>query len=198
MAVILLMLISLLTATSIKNAMSTESLINNVRTIELANQSAEVALRHCEASTLNVLRMKNGDSSTYNTTFVESNIIYSDKENQKWKNKALWNSNNTSVFILPLKLVNQADMFLTYKRPPECMVENVKILLTNLPVVNSSNVEIRHNGTVMNNKSIFIITARGFGPEVSAANQQRAAPQGSEVWLQSQIELDNKETSTLE
>lgn len=195
MAIMLLLLISLLTATSIKNSMSTESVVNNVRTVELANQAAEIALRHCEASVINVLKMKNGDPSTYSSTFVESNIIYSDSNSQQWKNKSLWNSNTPDVYVLPLEMVNQQDMFLTYKRPPECMVENLSILLTNLKVVNTSGVETAHDGTIMNNKSIFIITARGFGPEVSAADSARGQPQGSEVWLQSQIELDNEETS---
>ena len=37
--------------------------------------------------------------------------------------------------------------------------------------------------------SVLTITSRGFGPEVPAADNSRTRPIGSEVWLQSTLEL---------
>ena len=82
-----------------------------------------------------------------------------------------WDSTSTSAFVLPAALVNQPGMaYDTYKRPPECMVEQ-------LPAVTT--------GT----STFYIITARGFGPEVAVADAARSRPVGSEIWLQSSIEL---------
>jgi hypothetical protein len=41
-------------------------------------------------------------------------------------------------------------------------------------------------GTASVTPSAFVITARGFGPEVAAGSGR---PQGTEVWLQSTIEI---------
>lgn len=163
-ALILLVLISLLAVSSLRNAGSSEIVAGNVRTTELANQAADIALRYCESKALEMATAGVTPDSTPN----------------QWKNPATWDSPNTkkpwdststSAFVLPAELVNQAGMtYDTYKRPPECMVEK-------LPAVTT--------GTSM----FYIITARGFGPEVAAAGTARSRPTGSEVWLQSNIEL---------
>jgi hypothetical protein len=74
-----------------------------------------------------------------------------------------------------MSFLNQTGMaMVTYRREPECMVEPLPVMLS--------------NGTVVNTSS-FVITARGFGPEVAAADGSRSRPVGSEVWLQSNIQL---------
>lgn len=163
-ALILLVLISLLSVTSLRNAGSSESVAGNVRTAELANQAADIALRYCESKAL--------EMATAGVT--------PDSTPDQWKTPATWDTPNTekpwdgtstSAFVLPPELVNQAGMtYDTYKRSPECMVEKLPAMTT---------------GTSM----FYIITARGFGPEVAAANAARSRPVGSEVWLQSSIEL---------
>jgi hypothetical protein len=62
----------------------------------------------------------------------------------------------------------------TFKRTPECMVEHVTVANPSGPP---------------NTTSTFVITARGFGPEVAAVDSTRSKPIGSEVWLQSTISL---------
>jgi Tfp pilus assembly protein PilX len=70
-ALILLVVISLLAVTSVRNAGSTATVAGNVRTTELATQAAEIALRHCESSVLAVV----SGTSAYATTFDASNIL---------------------------------------------------------------------------------------------------------------------------
>lgn len=175
-ALIMLAVISLLTITSIRNATSTESVSANVRTTELATQAAEIALRHCEASVLATLTADAGSPSTYPTTFKASNIQSSTVPAQ-WQSMANWDSASSSAYILPLSMVNQTGMTTaTYRRPPECMVER-------LPLMPSG------TGAVVSTSTSFLITSRGFGPEVVVASDSRSRPVGSEVWMQSQIDV---------
>ena len=170
-ALILLVVISLLAVTSMRNASSSESVAGNVRTTELATQAAEIALRHCESSATRITRVLAGDTTSaeaiYSTTFVEANIMRA-STSVSWQSIATWDSTSTVTFVLPSTLVGGTA---TYKRPPECMVES---LTGTTPVGESAS---------------FVITARGFGPEVAAADPSRTPPQGTEVWLQSTIEI---------
>ena len=172
LSLILLVVISLLSVATLRNVGSAESTAGNVRTTELATQSAEIALRHCEASVLGRMTVEAGAASAYPTTFTDANILAA-AEPPKWQNQSLWDSSSTAVFVLPLALLNQPGMAITtYKRPSECMVER-------LPAVSGVDAS-----------SFFVITARGFGPEVVAvAGSVRPRPAGSEVWLQSVIKL---------
>jgi type IV pilus assembly protein PilX len=153
-----------------RNAGSAESVAGNVRTTELATQAAEIALRHCESSAIRATKLIANPSdgsaeATYSTTLLEANIIRA-TTSVKWQEiTATWDSGtSTSTFVLPSTLVGGTT---TYKRPPECMVESL-------------------TGTVAAGTGSFVITARGFGPEVAAGTGR---PQGSEVWLQSTIEI---------
>jgi type IV pilus assembly protein PilX len=177
-ALILLVVISLLAVTSLRNASSTENVLSNVRTTELASQAAEIALRHCELSVEKIQDTAAGRTSTfaygYTTTFAASDILPT-STTPKWQSLTIWDSTSTATFVLPLGLVNQTGTTATFKRAPECMVEPVPVVLS--------------GGTTANVTSSFVITARGFGPEVPAADASRSKPDGSEVWLQSNIKF---------
>lgn len=175
-ALIMLGLISLLAMLSVRNATSTESVAGNVRTTELATQAAELALRHCEASVLAMLSSAAGTPSTYATTF-DSNNVLPVAIPAKWQDTANWDSEASAAYVLPLKMVNQPGIVpSTYKRPPECMVEPLAVTPPGA-------------GAVVSISTSFVITARGFGPEVPAATPDRRRPVGTEVWVQSQIDL---------
>ena len=173
-ALIMLVVISMLAVRSMRNASSTETISGNVRTTELATQAAEIALRHCEASVVNIVAVAGGGTATYTTTFVASNILpASTTTSAQWQDTTVWDSTSTAAYVLPLAMVNQTGLTSTYKRAPECMVEPLPTMMTATGAVSTT--------------ASFVITARGFGPEV-AANRNR--PQGSEIWLQSHIELE--------
>ena len=174
-ALLMLMVISLLAVGSIRNAASTDSVAGNVRITELATQAAEIALRHCEASVLDTLTVAAGGASAYASTFTAFNIL-APANPPRWQNMAIWDSASPATYVLPLSLVNQPGILVTYRRAPECMVEP-------LPVMPS-------DATVLKTTTSFVVTARGFGPEVAAADANRSRPAGSEVWLQSHIDLE--------
>lgn len=170
-ALILLVIISLLAVTSLRNAGSSESVAGNVRTTELATQAADIALRHCESSAIKITKLiaNASDTSaqaTYPTTLREANVQRVTTADQ-WKSVSNWDSTTTAVFVLPSDLVGNTA---TYQRPPECMVESLTGVTPTGPPAS------------------FVITARGFGPEVAAGTGR---PAGTVVWLQSTIEIQN-------
>lgn len=169
-ALILLVVVSLLAMTSLRKAATTENITGNVRTTELANQAAEIALRHCESSAVKIAKLNANASdttaeATYSSTFDKTKIAAAGTN--QWQNKTTWDSAGTAVFVLPTTLMGGTS---TYKRPPECMIELLSSGTGSTVVVPAS----------------FVITARGFGPEVAAGTGR---PQGTEVWLQSTIEV---------
>ncbi|MGS0756211.1 pilus assembly PilX family protein [Roseateles sp. GG27B] len=83
-----------------------------------------------------------------------------------------WDSSSQSLaYTLPAVTLNQSQLGVTYQRLPECMVERL------LP-----------------GEEIFVITARGFGPEVKALGSgvRTRRPLGAEIWLQSHIEFEKQ------
>ena len=182
---ILLGLLSLLAASNLRNAQSTEGIAGNTRTTELASQAAEMALRHCEASVMKLMALSNGDTlstiASYPTSFTLANIhpIISPPDWQDAKGK--WDVLSDHVFVLPLSLLGQPS---PYKRAPECMVESINVLAPS-PVLPDPGLAPVANEQSSN----FIITVRGFGPEVALADPQRLRPIGTEVWLQTHLSL---------
>jgi type IV pilus assembly protein PilX len=174
-ALVFLVVVSLLAATSLRNAASSESVLGNVRTTDMATQAADIALRHCEASVLDLLAVAAGSTSAYDSSFKATDILPLSDPPQ-WQGIGNWDGASALSYVLPLNLVNQTGIrFAAYKRPPECMVEPVPVLLAGASAVNT--------------RSSFVVTARGFGPEVAAADAGRSHPVGSEVWLQSHIQI---------
>jgi type IV pilus assembly protein PilX len=171
-ALILLVIISLLAINSMRGAGSAESIAGNVRTTELATQAAEIALRHCESSAIQLARNTvNTDTAYYATNFPVGSIAPVDSA--LWKSTTTWDSStaNTTTYVLPTSTFVVGGTS-TYKRPPECMVE---LLSGGTPTGVASVVP-----------SAFVVTARGFGPEVASG---AGRPNGSEIWLQSTIEI---------
>ena len=177
-ALILLVVISLLAVTSLRQAGSSESVAGNVRTTELATQSAEIALRHCESATIQVAKKTTDttDPKYYDTEFPVASIW--PINSVQWQSTSTWDAattSSTATYALPTGKFAIGSSA-TYKRSPECMVE---LLSGGMP-----------DGANNVTPSAFVITARGFGPEVPAlTGSTRIRPTGSEIWLQSTIEI---------
>ena len=164
-ALVLLVIVSLSAAVSVRNAGSYEAVAGNVRTVELATEAAEIAMRHCEASVLKI----SGGTDTYATTFTAANIADTGTPTQ-WQSVGNWDKASNAVYVLPLNLLNQPDMLTTYKRSSECMVEKMP-------------------SASLGSSALYVVTVRGFGPEVAATDTPRTRPNGTEIWLQSHIEI---------
>lgn len=180
MALIMLVVISMMAVMSVRNASSSEGVNANVRQTQLANQAAETALRYCEDAVLNMVSNGTGifnitsppNSSTvaFDATYVKDYVVGTPTSMvaSNWDSTTATNK----ILVLPTSTVNRSGITSTFNRAPECMVERtVPVTVTNTYSTN------------------FIITARGFGPEVAAAASTRSRPTGSEAWLQSSLEL---------
>ncbi len=165
-SLIMLVVISLLATLSIKNAVSTEGVSGNVRTSQLASQAAEIALRYCEDAVSQI--------STGTGTLVDLPTIQNYATPPLWQTASNWDSASSVAFVIPSAFVNETSGSATFKRLPECMVERMQVV----------------NAGVVSTTSTYVITARGFGPEVAAADSARSRPEGSESWMQSTIELN--------
>lgn len=183
-ALIMLVVISLLTAVTVRNATSSEGVNANVRQVQLASQAAETALRYCEEGITTLL---SASTSTYvfNVSVPPSSaiVVLAATHIQNFVTgtptsmiTTNWDTNSpaiaNSILVLPTSSVNRAGITSTFSRPPECMIERLS------PPSSS---------TYSKN---FTITARGFGPEVPAADSSRTRPIGSEVWMQSSLEFN--------
>jgi type IV pilus assembly protein PilX len=169
-ALIMLVIISLLAAMSVRNATSSEGVSSNVRASQLASQAAEIALTYCEEA---VRESMSGAITLTSIPTIQPMVTPS----AFWQSVGNWDtttmpsgSTGTLVFVIPAASVNVAGSA-TFSRAPECMVERLSP---------SSSPMYTHN---------FVVTARGFGPEVTAADSNRSRPQGSEAWMQSTIEI---------
>jgi type IV pilus assembly protein PilX len=164
-ALVMLAIISLLAATSIGNTGSSEAVLANTRLKQLATQSAEIGLRFCEEATVQTIQGTPPPLAPSIQAFATPSL---------WKGTptAVWDATPTAAFVIPLATVNPPGTSATFARPPECIVER-----------------LGPPGTSQYDKA-FVITARGFGPDVAPASPTRAKPVGTEVFLQSTIELD--------
>lgn len=169
MSLIILVVISMLALMSVRNSISNEKISGGARQVSLATQAAEIALRYCEQSIISLT----SSTATFTTTFNLGSNVMPYSSTPRWQSTTIWDSTSTATFVLGAGVVNQSGLLATFNRPPECMVEPV-------PTYKSSTVSYTTS---------YVITARGFGPEVPAAGASRARPDGTEVWLQSTIVL---------
>ena len=182
MALIMLVVISLLAGISVRNATSSEGVNANVRQSQLASQAAETALRYCEDAvitmaaggtpTVSFSSPPGSTTFTFSATYVRNYTTTTplSMSTTVWDSTAA--SYPNSILVLPIESVNRAGITSTFSRPPECMVERLS------------------PSTASTHTKNFNITARGFGPEVGAADGSRTRPLGSEVWMQSSLELN--------
>jgi type IV pilus assembly protein PilX len=164
MSMLMLVLVSLLATTTMKSALSSEAVSAGVRQNQLAHQAAEAALQFCEAAALAIARGETPGPAAQ--AYANPPL---------WRNMATtWDQSNAAVYVLDLALVNSSGE--PYKRPPECLIEHLAA-----------------DGSAQHNRQ-FAVTARGFGPEVASVpnGSTDRRPAGSEVFLQSTIELQEQ------
>lgn len=163
-ALILLMLMSMITAYSVRNAGSSSQVSGNNRAQALAMQAAEAALGHCEFAVEN--HRKGIAASAGTASMVPMNAPSTTPLEYQWQDIEMWDGAGTDANVTVLTATDMNDAGKLYKRFPECMAQYVQA----------------------GNTQRIVVTARGFGPEVPS-DATRSAPTGSEVWLQSTLSL---------
>jgi len=159
-ALIMLAIIGMVSASVMRSSLSTDQVANNARMQNFAAKSADVALRHCEAEfeghAADPLAVPPVVASLPTITpeaFVPGNA------KRNWETFATW---NTAVVY---KVSGAAKASVTAVRQPECMVEF---------------------GDATGH--LVIVTARGFSPDYSEDGSGRTLT-GSVVWVQSFLSI---------
>ena len=168
-ALILLVVMSLATAYSVRGAGSSELVANNTRTQLLAMQATEAALRYCETGVVNYRALLATPTLVLSPVFTPTAAPVGVPFD--WESLTKWDG---STSVASVTVIGTGDLVLNdtssglYKRGPECMFQFMNVGSTQR----------------------VIVTARGFGPDVGAlTGTDRPAPEGSEVWLQSTLVL---------
>lgn len=161
---LLLMVLSILASISIKGATSTEQISSQSRQRVLAQQAAEAALRYCEGQ---VQAFRAGRVPSITPQAFVAGV------EPRWKSMANWDvvdpATSAGLTVVPLSSFGDtagATPVTYFQRAPECMAQYIALA----------------------DPTRVMVTARGFGPEVSSTRTS-TAPVGTEVWLQSVITL---------
>lgn len=162
----MLVIIGITSAATIRNATSTEKLTNNIRVQYMAQQYAEAALRYCETE------LTKPESSRV-TTLAEVNLVQTAVGGTPaWSQTATWTGSggaSASKTVLPENRIKSTDSAFRPATLPECVVER----------------QVMADGNVA-----YVITARGFSTDYRAASGTGATTNGSVVWLQSTVMMN--------
>ncbi|MDF3822442.1 hypothetical protein P3G55_21255 [Leptospira sp. 96542] len=168
---VLLLILSLSAAAVLRNAVSGERFAHNLRQQLLAQQQAELALRHCEAE----LRLPDGSEAGVppgvrlrDPVLAEAALMRTAWDAPPaWRQGANWTGAGGARLVLPQDQAGWPPAGVMPGRRPECLVE----------------LQVLADGVL-----VYVITARGFSPAypASAGADLNAIPAGAAVaWGQS-------------
>ncbi len=169
---IMLVIVGLTSAASLRNAISNERISHNFRMHALAEQYAEAALRYCET------QLALADGARVDSLKEASLRAFTGTAYPAWANPLTWTGAGgafASLTRVPETLVASADSAFKPSQLPQCAVERLSIPLT-------------QNGVPAGAADAYVITTRGFSTDYSAS-PQGASLTGSVVWLQSLVSV---------
>lgn len=162
----MLVIIGITSAATIRNATSSEKLTNNIRVQYLAQQYAEAALRYCESE------LTKPEASRV-TTLAEVNLVQTALGGTPaWSQTVTWTGSggaSASKTVLPENRIKSPDSAFRPATLPECVVEK----------------QVMADGNLA-----YVITARGFSTDYKAATGTGVTTNGSVVWLQSTVMMN--------
>lgn len=160
-ALALLLVIGFSSSYILRNALFGNLVSNSQAQTQLANQVAEIALRHCEER----VRNPGANAPTVADRPAEGALP------ALWRTQANWAG--PAVITIPDAIVNitggSSARQLAFNQLPQCLIEQVDVLPS------------KQSPTAL----VVQITARGYSPDYD-----RAAGQGAEVMLQSTLRFE--------
>ena len=169
---IMLVIIGLTSAASLRSASSNERISNNFRMHALAEQYAEAALRYCET------QLTLADGARVDSLKEAWLRAFTGAAYPAWANPLTWTGAggaSASLTRVPESVVTSADSAFKPAQLPQCVVERLSIPLT-------------QNGVPTGAADAYVVTARGFSTDYSAS-PQGVSLTGSVVWLQSLVSV---------
>ncbi len=158
---IMLGVIALTSAATLRNASSNERVSNNLRMQVLAQEYAEAALRYCE-SQLTLADVSRVDA------LKESNLLAaSGLTTPAWQNRGTWSGGSSAARVsVPEVFVVSSESAFKPGKMPDCVVDK----------------------QTMDSGFVYVITARGFSSDY-AADARGFTVAGSVVWLQTLVSI---------
>jgi Tfp pilus assembly protein PilX len=167
---VMLVVIGLTSAASLRNASSNERVSHNFRMHWLAEQYAEAALRYCQSQLL--LADEQRVSSLQEAALMPINASA-----PGWANPQTWSGSGgafASLTSVAQAFVESSDSAFVPQRLPQCVVERQA-----LPLL--------QNGVSVGTADVYVITARGFSPDYRESLP--GARSGAVVWLQCRLSV---------
>ena len=158
---IMLGVIALTSAATLRNASSNERVSNNFRMQVLAQEYAEAALRYCETQLTLV------DASRVDA-LKESNLFAASGSTPlAWRNRATWSKGSSSARMsVPEAFLVSSESAFKPGKLPDCVVDK----------------------QTMDSGVVYVITARGFSSDY-VADARGFTVVGSVVWLQTLVSI---------
>jgi len=164
-ALIMLVIISFAGLMAARNSASYEQFSNNMRTNQLARQSAEAALRHCERVAIDFAEENADAFYTTDVGKINKTVITSDDQiaNGAWNTKSNWVADAANLIEVSLEggsNVTDGAKDRYTKNKPTCIIQ-----------------------ALVNDR--YLITTRGLSNDAEVDDTSGQLTSGSEVWLQS-------------
>ncbi|PKO31728.1 MAG: hypothetical protein CVU36_04675 [Betaproteobacteria bacterium HGW-Betaproteobacteria-9] len=164
-ALIMLVIISFAGLMAARNSASYEQFSNNMRTNQLARQSAEAALRHCERVAIDFAEENADPFYTTDVGKINKTVITSDDQisNGAWNTKSNWIASAANLIEVSLEggsNVTEGANDRYAKNKPTCIIQ-----------------------ALVNDR--FLITTRGLSNDAEVDSSSGQLTSGAEVWLQS-------------
>lgn len=175
---ILLVVIGLTAAASMRRAISNERAVNNLRLEGLAQQFAELALRYCEDQMQSVPDQRiDAYLQGLDTAAAQPEALATG-----WRSFGNWSvpAATAAAAATPhavevpdawISTLSAADRPFALNKRPQCLVEKISV------------------GSHSADETVYRVTARGFSPDYAEDATTGAAIHGSVVWLRSDLVL---------
>jgi Tfp pilus assembly protein PilX len=167
---VMLVVIGLTSAASLRNASSNERVSHNFRMHWLAEQYAEAALRFCQSQLLLA------DAQRV-SSLQEAALLPINAGAPGWANPQTWSGSGgafASLTSVAQAFVESSDSAFAPQMLPQCVVERQA-----LPLL--------QNGVSVGSADVYVITARGFSPDYRESLP--GARSGAVVWLQCRLSV---------
>ena len=167
---VMLVVIGLTSAASLRNASSNERVSHNFRMHWLAEQYAEAALRYCQSQLLLA------DAQRV-SSLQEAALMPISASAPGWANPQTWSGSGgafASLTSVAQSFIESSDSAFVPQRLPQCVVERQA-----LPLL--------QNGVSVGSADVYVITARGFSPDYRESLP--GARSGAVVWLQCRLSV---------
>jgi type IV pilus assembly protein PilX len=165
-ALILLGIVGITSTMAIRSAMEGDTISSSLRSVNLTDQAAEIALRWCE------LQTRNADINPASSSVVVRPAP-DELPPQLWSTVAGMTANSVQV---PLAVMSAAGL-VNFPNLPQCMAEEDRSLI---PAPSNDAMSVGYRS--------YVVTVRAFSPDYNRVGTNTA---GSEVWLQSNLVLVN-------